>query len=99
MNSWSDRNSALDRERSGREIAALWDADPGSVRLVNDRINIVYRFEVGGLRSGAGYTLSVCARTKSSNTPVSAVWFAEVWGSSSIRTPDSLAICARVLML
>ena len=57
MNSWSDRNSALDRERSGREIAALWGADPGSVRLVNNGINIVYRFEV----SGRGMFLKVCA--------------------------------------
>jgi Ser/Thr protein kinase RdoA (MazF antagonist) len=57
MNSWSDRNAVLDRERSGREIAALWDADPGSIRLVNDRINIVYRFEVGG----RGMYLKVCA--------------------------------------
>jgi Ser/Thr protein kinase RdoA (MazF antagonist) len=57
MNSWSDRNAVLDRERSGREIAALWDADPCSVRLVNDRINIVYRFEVGG----RGMFLKVCA--------------------------------------
>ncbi len=57
MNSWSDRNSSLDRERSGREIAALWDAGPGSVQLVNDRINIVYRFEAGG----RGMFLKVCA--------------------------------------
>lgn len=57
MNSWSDRNAGFDRERSGQEIAALWDADPGSVRLVNDRINIVYRFEVGG----RGMFLKVCA--------------------------------------
>ena len=48
MNSWSDRNAALDRERSGREMASLWGADPGSVQLVNDGINIVYRFESNG---------------------------------------------------
>jgi Ser/Thr protein kinase RdoA (MazF antagonist) len=57
MNSWSDRNAVLDRERSAREIAALWDADPGSVRLVNDGINIVYRFET----AGCGMFLKVCS--------------------------------------
>ena len=62
MNSWSDRNAGLDRERSGRKIAALWDADPGSVQLVNDRINIVYRFEVGG----RVMFLKVCAATNRS---------------------------------
>jgi len=56
VNSWSDRNAALDRELSGREIAILWGADPGSVRLVNDGINIVYRFEV----EGRGAYLKVC---------------------------------------
>ena len=57
MNSWSDRNAVLNRERSGREIATLWDADPASIQLVNDRINIVYRFESGG----RGMFLKVCA--------------------------------------
>ena len=56
MNSWSDRNAALDRERSGQEIASLWGADQGSVRLVNEGINIVYRFESGG----SGVFLKVC---------------------------------------
>ena len=56
MNSWSERNAKLDRERSGREIAALWRADPDSVRLVNDGINIVYRFEA----DGRGMFLKVC---------------------------------------
>ena len=62
MNSWSDRNAGLDRERSGRKIAALWDADPGSVQLVKDRINIVYRIEVGG----RVMFLKVCAATNRS---------------------------------
>ena len=34
----------------------MWGADPGSVRLVNDGINIVYRFEV----DGRGVYLKVC---------------------------------------
>ena len=53
---WSERNATFDRERSGLEIAALWGADEGSVRLVNDGINIVYRFEAGG----RGMFLKVC---------------------------------------
>ena len=64
MSSWSDRNAELDRERSGREIASLWDADPGSLRLVNDNINIVYRFEV----CGRGMFLKVCAAANRSIT-------------------------------
>ena len=64
MTSWSDRNVELDRERSGREIASLWDADPGSLRLVNDNINIVYRFEV----CGRGMFLKVCAAANRSIT-------------------------------
>ena len=64
MTSWSDRNVELDRERSGREIASLWDADPDSLRLVNDNINIVYRFEV----CGRGMFLKVCAAANRSIT-------------------------------
>jgi Ser/Thr protein kinase RdoA (MazF antagonist) len=64
MSSWSDRNAELDRERSGREIASLWDADPDSLRLVNDNINIVYRFEV----CGRGMFLKVCAAANRSIT-------------------------------